>query len=312
VPYGSGAFSDPTGSIFNVPVEGSAKLDAQATAIGAPSRFYTWRGTGHAPYSTNTAFRDTTIRFVTRHLYEWVCDQPPLHVLRSKQDVSCPNGADGQLSIKPRNGTPPYTIQWADTASNDTLRSGLAPGTYVVTVTDSSGLDRRDSITLTAPSPINSIGIPTAASGPDASDGSINLIVNGGNGDYSYSWSNGDTVQDPQGLPPGTYSVTITDAEGCTATDTFSIGTTTARPRDQAPAQLRLAPNPSDGRVRLSFAKPVRQARVSVLNAQGQQLWQKRVSGPSAQLSLAGQPAGVYLLRISTPRQQYVRRLMLR
>ena len=56
-----------------------------------------------------------------------------------------------------------------------------------------------------------------------AGNGNINTTVTGGTTSYSYAWSNGSTVADPNSLVPGTYSVTVTDAHGCTTSGSWSI-----------------------------------------------------------------------------------------
>ena len=48
-----------------------------------------------------------------------------------------------------------------------------------------------------------------------ASDGSIDVTVTGGAGNYTYSWNNGETTEDISDLTAGTYTVTATDENGC-------------------------------------------------------------------------------------------------
>ena len=88
---------------------------------------------------------------------------------------------------------------------------------------DQVGCTTTIEVTLTDPSPMSIIGVATDATVGDGENGSIDLTVAGGVGPYTYSWSNGATTQDISGLGLGPYYVTVTDANGCIATDSWFI-----------------------------------------------------------------------------------------
>ncbi|MFD2524179.1 SprB repeat-containing protein, partial [Flavihumibacter stibioxidans] len=131
-------------------------------------------------------------------------------------------GSTGAVEINVTGGTAPYTYNWNNGATTKDL-SNLATGTYTVTVTDANGctatLDvpvATDDVTLTITELITA-AICTAE------NGSIDLSVEGGTAPYTYSWNTGSTDEDLTNLAPGSYTVTITDANGCTAEKTIEV-----------------------------------------------------------------------------------------
>jgi large repetitive protein len=102
--------------------------------------------------------------------------------------------------------------------------TNLSGGTYEVTVTDANGCTATASVTIAEPSnalALNGTQINPTCNG-DA-NGSIDITVTGGTEPYSYSWSNGYNGEDPTGLTAGTYTIIVTDANGCTVTDIFTL-----------------------------------------------------------------------------------------
>ena len=114
-------------------------------------------------------------------------------------------------------GTPPYSYSWSTNPVQTTpLATGLGAGTYTVVITDANGCTVSCDVTLVQPGQL-----VCSTSGSDVkcnsgSDGVIIASANGGTAPYSYNWSNGATTQINSGLSAGTYTVYITDAEGCT------------------------------------------------------------------------------------------------
>ena len=108
-------------------------------------------------------------------------------------------------------------------AGMDEDLTGLTAGTYDVTVYDAVGCTGIGSISITQPSVLMSTVVKTDVSCNGAADGAINLTVIGGTAPYSYAWTTGSTDQDVDNLAPGTYTVTITDANGCTIENTATI-----------------------------------------------------------------------------------------
>ena len=136
--------------------------------------------------------------------------------------VSCNGGMDGTATAMVTGGTMPYTYAWSDNATTTATLTGMA-GTYSVTVTDANGCTDSASTTITEPAMLMVTATPTAMSAPGVVDGSVATSVSGGTMPYAYSWSNGATTSSLSNLSFGTYDVTVTDANGCTATATATV-----------------------------------------------------------------------------------------
>ena len=105
---------------------------------------------------------------------------------------------------------------------------GLTSGYYSVSITDSHGCDVYGSSYVPQPAQLLATATTVSASCPNISNGSINLTVSGGISPYTYMWSNGVTLEDPSGLATGSYSVTVTDYNGCVKSAAFTVGVVSA------------------------------------------------------------------------------------
>ena len=130
-------------------------------------------------------------------------------------NVKCNGGKDGSINLTVSGGTAPYSFNW-DNAPDVEDPSGLAAGTYNVTVTDTNGCKKTTSLTITEPTTININALVSNIKCNGGKDGSIDLTVTGGTAPYSYNWDNAPDIEDPSGLGTGTYTVTVTDVMGCT------------------------------------------------------------------------------------------------
>jgi hypothetical protein len=137
-------------------------------------------------------------------------------------DVLCNGNSTGVINLTVSGGDFPYTYLWSNGATTEDLM-GLSAGTYSVTVTDNNGCTATTTVQVSQPSALGSFISKGNVSCPGGSNGAINLFVGGGTAPYSYQWSNGATTQDQIGLTAGVYTVTITDLNGCTATNATTI-----------------------------------------------------------------------------------------
>jgi gliding motility-associated-like protein len=143
----------------------------------------------------------------------------PLAVTTLHTDVLCLGGNTGTITALPSGGTSPYTYSWNTIpVQTSDLASGLAAGSYIVTVNDNNGCVASAAGTISQPSTVLTAALTVSnVSCYGVNDGSINLTVSNGASPISFLWSNGVTTEDLSGITSGTYSVSITDAKGCTA-----------------------------------------------------------------------------------------------
>lgn len=140
------------------------------------------------------------------------------------ENASCNGGADGSVTIEVTGGTSPYSFSWSN-LQNDSIATGLVEGDYYVTVSDANGCSTIDSIAVTEP-PVMSLAIgsePVSCNG--AGDGTATVLVGGGVGPYVYLWDDADAQDTPTAtdLSGGTYTVIVTDANGCNEQTTVEV-----------------------------------------------------------------------------------------
>lgn len=146
----------------------------------------------------------------------------------SGSNISCFGLSDGNVNLTVTGGAPGYSYSWSNGATSQDL-ANVPAGFYTVTITDANGCQITSSITLTEPTvltqSLTAYSYPSGAniSCVGLSDGSIDLTIGGGSPGYSYSWSNGSTVQDPTGLAVGNYTVVVTDVNGCSIPATITL-----------------------------------------------------------------------------------------
>ncbi|MEO9532670.1 MAG: T9SS type A sorting domain-containing protein [Crocinitomicaceae bacterium] len=151
---------------------------------------------------------------------------PDITMDMDSTSVTCFGDTDGTGTGVPTNGTGPYVYSWNDGSTQATqTATGLAPGVYALTVTDNLGCTGMDSITVIEPLEILLAMGRTDISCFGDSTGEAGVIVTNGVPGLTYSWNDylGQTLDTAANLPTGMYTVVVTDANGCTATDSIFI-----------------------------------------------------------------------------------------
>jgi gliding motility-associated-like protein len=145
-------------------------------------------------------------------------------------NISC-NGGTGSVSVTVTGGiVGTYQYKWSSSDGSGFIQGQkdqplLYAGTYHLVVKDADSCSIMADITLTQPSALTTVLTPTNITcyAPSFNNGSVDMTVGGGVLPYSYLWSNGDTSKNISGLTQGVYSVTVTDANGCTKSDSARI-----------------------------------------------------------------------------------------
>ena len=215
----------------NVHCFGDSTGAATVTAtVGAPPYAYAWPAPGgNGATATGLAAGSyvvtvTDANTCTATATATITQPPALQYTTTVSPVTC-QGMNGSATILPNGGNPPYTYNWQPAGGNTSMASGLAVGDYSITVSDQQGCSTTvllsiDSVagvqsTITALADVSCFG---------AKDGSLTVMGMGGTLPYQYLWSpsvgTGNTLT---GLAPGSYSVTVTDADGCASLATAVV-----------------------------------------------------------------------------------------
>jgi gliding motility-associated-like protein len=151
-------------------------------------------------------------------------NEPPLlESSIASTNILCFGDATGAIDLTVTGGVPNYTYLWSNGAVTQDL-AGLTAGFYQVTVTDQNGCVVEDSVVLTEPADSLSYQVEVMnVLCKDGADGEIELDVAGGTPLYDYTWSNGATVSNIVNLTAGFYEFTVTDANGCSISDSVFV-----------------------------------------------------------------------------------------
>jgi hypothetical protein len=153
------------------------------------------------------------------------------------------------------------------------------------------------------------------ATPPSGVNGAISLEPLVGTGPFEYQWSNAQVGSSISGLEPGDYTVTVTDANGCTEEATYTVGLGTGIDELDLKAAVKLFPNPTNGATTLSLKlNRAEDVRIDLFNATGQLLStieQDGVRELQEELELYNQPSGMYLVRIQAAGETHLKKLIL-
>ena len=190
---------------------------------------------------------------------EWVITEPtPVVVTGTPVNLNCNSASGdptGSITLEASGGTEAgdYTYNWESSTGGLGLdpsaqnQTELTAGTYEVTVTDDLGCTATNQFTLTEPAAIATIATavpPQCHADSGDPDGSITLLLSGGDGNYSFNWETTDgsgivtTEQNQSNLSAGTYNVTISDGLGCTLEAEYVLGQPTPVAIDATPVNL--------------------------------------------------------------------------
>ena len=228
--------------------DNSGSIDLSVTG-GTPGYEYDWSNGGFIVLSdtsedlTNQFADDYTV-IVTdangcQETLTSTIQEPaaPLTLSGVVDDVNCFGISDGAVDVSISGGTLPYIFNWSNGATSEDL-NGVPAGTYTLTITDGNGCTIAETFDVTEPAaPLNIDLFATAVLCNGDNTGAIEADVSGGTAPYTYAWSSGETTEDIDNITAGTYTLTVTDAQGCIA---FTGATV------QEPTALVVTPNVTD------------------------------------------------------------------
>ncbi len=223
----------------NVSINGGSDGGATASATGGTGAYtYAWSNGATNASITGAAAGTYTVSITDANgcgpaTSQVTITEPAVLEATSVVDsnVSCNGDSDGGATASATGGTSPYTYAWSNGATNASI-TGAAAGTYTVTITDNNGATATSQSSIIEPDALIATAVTNGnASLNGAQDGSATSSATGGTTPYTYAWSNAEVSSDITGLMAGTYTVTITDANGCTSTSSTIV----TEPANQAP-----------------------------------------------------------------------------
>lgn len=233
----SGNVTLPSGTIAATDVSCFGNADGQATVTasgGAAPYTYLWDDPGAQTTPTATGLLAGTYMVIVTDTNG--CDtaisitinEPALLTATvSSNDVDCNGDSTGSATVTPSGGTSPYTYLWNDPSAQTTATAtNLMAGTWMVTVTDTNGCDTVISVTISEPGAMTvTTNVLSDVTCFGLGNGQAEAVPTGGAGGYTYLWSDPNTQSTAiaSGLSGGTYTVTVTDLNGCTALQSVTI-----------------------------------------------------------------------------------------
>jgi hypothetical protein len=239
-----------------------------------------------------------------QYFESYLVDGPPSLSFNAVNTSSSSCGVlnDGIVDIEVVGGVSPYTYLWSNGATTEDI-ANLTNGNYAVTVTDANGCETNINTTLNIVSTVN-ISVDAVVDESVQLGGAASISVTGGQAPYYILWNTGLTGSSVTGLVAGTYTVTVTDFNGCTSVETVVINYTIPSNIDniQSVETLSVFPNPTNGLVNFELVLNQSTAtRLDLFNISGQLLQSFELGENDKHnfsVNLSAYPAAIYMARL--------------
>ena len=217
-------------SLTNIVCNGNNTGSATVSANGGQGPYtYSWSPSGGtSATATGLAAGTYTVTVTdanncTSTQTVTVTQPPPLTLAMATTNITCFGMGNGTSTATGGGGTGPYSYVWQPGGQTTTTISNLAVGNYTCTLTDANGCVTTQTTSITQPA-LFTCGVNAVNTSCGLNNGSATTFVNGGTGPFNYAWSpGGGNSQTDSLLAPGTYTVNIVDANGCTTMDSVTI-----------------------------------------------------------------------------------------
>ena len=312
---GPGGLSSSITSSTNVSCFGACDGSATVTAVGGTTPYlYLWDNGDTTDIAINLCAGPHNVTVTDNNgcitASSVIITEPPSAMTVSMSgsiNASCNGVCDGEATVSVVGGTLPYSYSW-DNGDTTDISINLCAGLHNVTVSDNNGCTDTANVQITQPAA--AIVVDTASvtnvSVNGGNDGTIDINVTGGTGPYTYLWSPGnDTTQDISGLGANTFTVTVTDANGCQGTLSVIV---TEPPLGITEIDLNITfeiyPNPSIGvftfEIQLSNAENI---TIDIFNVLGTKVYSRSIANVQniiQQVDLKSLSNGLYDVKLLT------------
>ncbi|WEK20473.1 MAG: YDG domain-containing protein [Candidatus Pedobacter colombiensis] len=197
---------------------------------GTPPYSYSWAPSGGTGSTVTGLVAGTytctiTDNYACRISKTVEVTQPdPITATTTSTNVRCNGTATGSASVTASGGTGPYSYAWTPSGGTAATASGLIARTYTCTITDANVCSITKEVIVTQPDPITATITSTNVLCNGTATGSASVTASGGTGPYTYVWApSGGTAATANGLTPGDYTCTITDANNCSVAKTVTV-----------------------------------------------------------------------------------------
>ncbi len=208
-----------TGTVFSIDTNGSAYQDIYDFSVANGDYPY-----GSLSFSGNWMYGMTELGGSVNYgvIFSFrTCSTSASSLINT--NVSCFGDSDGSATIIPTSGIAPFSYMWStNPAQTSAQATGLKAGSYSVIVYDSTGCTTTLKITITQPASLKDSMLSTCATCCNCAGTAIDFTY-GGTQPYTFLWSNGATTDTIKSLSGGSYTCTVTDANGCIKTDTVWV-----------------------------------------------------------------------------------------
>ena len=269
---------------------------ATAYASGGGASFsYSWNTTDSTDFVTGLFANTYTVTVTdtkgcTGSTSVTITEPDAITVLMTAVDITCFGNTDGAATATATGGNGGFNYAW-DGGDMIPAISGLGAGTYTVTVTDFTACSATTEVTLTAPP---ALGLTISATGNSAT-----ASVTGGSTPYTYSWSTNETGQTVSGLADDTYTVTVTDKNGCLTSGTVVILTTAINGKGASSLGFTLYPNPASEQLFIQ-TKLSSSSVMSIRNVMGQIVQNEILqTGTLSSVNISMLPVGMYTIELT-------------
>ena len=224
----------------------------------------------------------------------------PVASLDSIRALDCFGDMDGYAAISAMEGLPPYSFAWPD-GNQTSEREDLSAGTYLVTITDQNSCTAEQEVEIAQPDMITITVDSITPTLSGQASGAIFVSLEGGTGSINATWTGpnnySSTEEDPTGLEAGTYTLVVTDENGCTE---MMTEITVPLATSMLPAwvgKVRVYPVPTQTDLQITLPDNA-DYTLTLRDAYGRIVAQRPGQRVKAAFDLSGQPSGIYLLEV--------------